>query len=114
MSKGIGIQLVDNNDAGVIMDLKIAVKRDAAGKIVSGLVINTTLEQNKALILLAHQGEIKFKPDLGVGFEDILLSSDYLEYRHKIREHFAKDGLRVTRVEFYENEPFDIQAVYDS
>lgn len=109
-----GIQLVDNNDEGTVMDLKITPIRNASGKIISGLVVGDTLEQNKALILLAHQGEIKFKPDLGVGLQDMLLSSDYLEYRHKIREHFTKDGLKTTTVELYENKPFKIIAHYDS
>lgn len=112
--KRTGIQLVDNNDEGTVMDVKIKPIRNASNKIISGLVIGDTLQQNKALILLAHQGEIKFKPDLGVGLEDILLSSDYLEYRHKIREHFAKDGLKTTTVELYENKPFKIIADYDS
>ena len=114
MGKAIGIQLVDSNDEGIIMDLKIKPVRNADNKIISGLVVSSTLEQNKALILLAQQGEVKFIPDLGVGFEDILLSENYLEYRHKIREHFAKDGLIVTTVDLYKNKPFKIIADYDS
>lgn len=112
--KRFGIQLVDNNDEGTVLDLKINPIRNADNKIISGLVLGDTLEQNKALILMAHQGEIKFKPDLGVGIEDLLLSSDYLEYRHRIREHFAKDGLKVTTVDLYENKPFKIEADYDN
>lgn len=112
--KGKGIQLSDHTDNGGIMDLKIDPVRDADGKITKGMVIGNTLEQNKALILIAHQGEFKFRPDLGVGIEDILLSADYLEFRHKIREHFSKDGLKATQVDVYENKPFKIVADYDS
>lgn len=111
--KSIGIQLNDNNDSGDILDLKINVVRDSAGKIVSGLVIGDTLEQNKAIILIAHEGQLKGNPDLGVGIGDIALSSDYLEYRHKIREHFAKDGLVVETLDLYENKPIKIIANYE-
>lgn len=111
--KSIGIQLNDNNDSGDVLDLKINVVRDSAGKIVSGLVIGDTLEQNKAIILIAHEGQLKGSPDLGVGIGDIALSSDYLEYRHKIREHFAKDGLVVETLDLYENKPIKIIASYE-
>lgn len=111
--KSIGIQLNDNNDSGDVLDLKINVVRDSAGKIVSGLVIGDTLEQNKAIILIAHEGQLKGNPDLGVGIGDIALSSEYLEYRHKIREHFAKDGLSVETLDLYENKPIKIIANYE-
>ncbi|MCK8143214.1 hypothetical protein MW871_15090 [Flavobacterium sp. I-SCBP12n] len=111
--KAIGIQYNDNNDNGEILDLKVSVVRDASGQIASGLVIGNTLEQNKASILIAHQGEFKFNPDLGVGLGDIALSSDYLEYRHKIREHFAKDGLVVETLDLFENKPLKIVANYE-
>lgn len=111
--KAIGIQYNDNNDNGEVLDLKVSVVRDASGKIVSGLVVGNTLEQNKASILIAHQGDFKFNPDLGVGLGDIVLSSDYLEYRHKIREHFSKDGLIVETLDLFENKPLKIVANYE-
>lgn len=112
--KDKGIQLNDNNDEGTLMDIKINPVRDASGKIVSGFTVGNTLQQNKALILILHQGELKFRPDFGVGFEDILLSEDYLEYRHKIRENYAKDGLTITELTLYENKPFSITAFYEN
>ena len=111
--KGIGIQLIDNNDAGIVMDVKIQPVRDIDGMIVSGLSIGDILHQNKAMILIGHQGEFKFNPEIGVGLPDLLLSNDYLEYRHRIREHFAIDGLKVSRLDFYENKPFVIEAEYE-
>jgi hypothetical protein len=111
--KSIGIQYNDNNDNGEVLDLKVSVVRDVSGKIMAGLVIGNTLEQNKASILIAHQGEFKFNPDLGVGLGDIALSSDYLEYRHKIREHFTKDGLVVETLDLFENKPLKIIANYE-
>ena len=111
--KAIGVQYNDSNDNGEVLDLKVSVVRDASGKIASGLVVGNTLEQNKASILIAHQGDFKFNPDLGVGLGDIALSSDYLEYRHKIREHFAKDGLIVETLDLFENKPLKIIAQYE-
>ena len=108
-----GIQLLDSNDGGEIGDLKIQVKRDASGKIVQGMIVGETLEQNIALILISHQGEFKFNPDLGVGIGDLLLSSDYLVYRHRIREHLAKDKLIVKSLDLYENKPLKIEASYN-
>lgn len=107
-----GIQLNDNNDLGIVMDIKVNPVRDQSGKIISGIVVGDILEQNKALILIAHPGELKFNPDVGVGIEDLLLSGDYLEYRHKIREHFTKDGLRISRLDLNEKKPTVIIADY--
>ncbi len=108
-----GIQLLDSNDGGEIGDLKIQVKRDESGKIVQGIIVGETLEQNIALILISHQGEFKFNPDLGVGIGDLLLSSDYLVYRHRIREHLAKDRLNIKSLDLYENKPLKIEASYN-
>lgn len=110
--KNIGLQLIDNSDAGQIMDLKIVPVRDASNKIVSGFVVGSSKEQNIALMLLMHQGELKFRPDLGVGIQDIVLSEDYLVFRHRIREHLKKDNLIVTQVDLFENKPFKIEAEY--
>lgn len=112
MPKDRGIQLNGTLKQGDLMDLSVEVVKDASGKIVSGLKIGDTLEQNKALILITHPGELKFNPDLGVGISDMLLDHDYLNYRHRIREHFAKDGLKVTHLDLYENKPLRIDANY--
>lgn len=111
--KGFGIQLIDNTDDGEIMDLKIIPKRDAEGKIIEGIVLGDTLEQNKALILLSGLNDFKMNPDLGVNIADITLSSDLLEYRHKIRSHFEKDGLKVKSLELYSLNNIKIEADYE-
>lgn len=112
--KGIGIQLVDNIDHGNLLDIKINPIRDQEGKIVSGIVIGNTLEQNKALILIGSQGDFKYRPDLGVCFEDILLGADLLEYRHKVTEHFQKDGLKIIELDLYNTNNIKIIATYES
>lgn len=112
MPKAKGLQLNDNTSTGEILDLKIEVIKDAEGKITSGLIVGNTLQQNQALILITQPGENKFNPDLGVGIADMLLDHDYLNYRHRIREHYAKDGLIVTHLDLYENKPLRIDANY--
>lgn len=112
MPKAKGLQLNDNTSTGEILDLKIEVVKDAEGKITSGLIAGNTLQQNQALILITQPGENKFNPDLGVGIADMLLDHDYLNYRHRIREHYAKDGLKVTHLDLYENKPLRIDANY--
>lgn len=111
--KGIGIQVNDHNDTAAILDLKIEPKRDSSNKIISGLVVGVTLEQNISLLLLMHQGEMKSKPDLGVGIGDLLLGEDYLVFRHKIRDHLKKDGLVVNQLDLYDGKPFKIVAEYE-
>lgn len=112
MPKDKGLQLNDNTTTGEILDLKIEVVKDAEGKIKSGLIVGNTLQQNQALILITQPGENKFNPDLGVGIADMLLDHDYLNYRHRIREHYAKDGLKVSHLDLYENKPLRIDANY--
>ena len=112
-SKATGIQYIDNEDQGDLFDLKIEVVRDASGQIVSGLVIGATQPQNEASILIARKGEFKLNPLLGVGISDALLSENMLEFRHRIREHFAMDGLNVKALDFYNLQNFSIDAEYE-
>lgn len=111
--KDNAIQIVDSEDDGVLMDLKIDVVKDATGLITSGLVIGKTLQQNKALLLLMYPNDLKDNPSIGVGIEDLLLSSDLLEYRHKIREQFARDGLKITKLDLYSLDKINIEAHYE-
>ncbi len=108
-----GIQLVDDS-AEHLMDLAVEVVRDASGLIVQGMRVGDTLEQNKALLLMIHPGELRMSPLVGVGLSDMILDHDYLAFRHRIREQFAMDGLRVTRLDLYPNKPVIIEANYDS
>ena len=112
--KDHAIQMIDNADQGTVLDLKIQPVRDQDGKILQGVVIGNTLEQNKAFLLLGHPNDFKGNPTLGVGIEDILLSTDLLEYRHKIREQFARDGLKITNLDLYSLEKIKIEAHYES
>lgn len=111
--KDRAIQVIDNNDEGVVLDLKINPVRDALGKIVSGFVIGNTLEQNKAFLMIAHPNDFKANPTLGIGFDDNLLGEDLLEYRHKVREQFAMDGLKIKTLDLYNINRVKIEAYYE-
>ncbi len=111
--KDKAIQLVDHTDEGNVMDLKIKPIRNTEGLITQGVVIGNTLEQNKALILLAQPNEFKGNPTLGVGITDIALSTDLLVYRHKVREQFAVDGLKITKLDLYDIDTIKIEAHYE-
>lgn len=110
--KDFAIQLNENTNQGQIFDLKTEIIKDADGKILRGLSIGKTLEQNKALILILHPGELKERPLVGVGISDILLGSDLLVFRHKIRTHFAYDGLKITELKLYNLNDISIKANY--
>jgi hypothetical protein len=110
--KGYAIQLNDTNDGSELCDLKVDIKRDSEGKIVSGLSIGSTLEQNKALLLILQPGELKERPTIGVGINDMLLGADLLAMRHKIRKNFAADGLTITELKLYQTNKISIKANY--
>lgn len=99
----------DTND----IDLNIEVIRNDEGLITQGLVVGDVMEQNQALILSAYPGEFQFSPTIGVGLGDLMMDDDYLRFRHRIRDHFAKDGLKVTTVELSKSQPLKIEAVYE-
>ena len=109
--KDFGVQYTTQQNGN--FDLKIDLKKDASGKIISGLVLGSTLEQNMACILIAEAGDFKANPDLGVGLRSALLGEDLLEYRHQIKEQFAKEGLNIKHLELYDIQNFNIDAEYE-
>ncbi|NDP26463.1 MAG: hypothetical protein GZ087_03410 [Flavobacterium sp.] len=110
--KSTGIQLVDATDLGEMMDLKIDVVRDASGKITQGISIGNTLNQNKALIIMANPGEFHFEPLLGAAYEELLLDDDYLRMQHRISEELQRDGLKIKNISLVEGKPKIIEADY--
>lgn len=110
--KDRAIQLNDSVNSLENIDLKIKVIR-VGGLITQGLVIGNTLNQNQALIIISNPGEFAFSPTLGVAIDELILDNDYLRMRHRIREHFAKDGMKVKNVELSENRPLKLDASYE-
>ena len=98
-----GIQL-ENRD--FLVDV---VRRD--GLIVGGMVVDDILQQNQAIILDAHAGEIKSSPTLGVGVSDILLDHDPTAWKRRIREQLELDGQRVDALRVGTNK-IEISAKY--
>ncbi|MDR3350354.1 MAG: hypothetical protein LBN98_01735 [Prevotellaceae bacterium] len=90
--KGIGIQLDSN------YDLVIQVQRDAQGKIISGLSIGPVTYQNQALLLLAHKGEFKEHPTVGVGIGGMVNDDDFALWKREIANQIEGDGQRITRL----------------
>lgn len=111
--KDYAIQLNDSQNGVESIDLKIKVVHAPGGKIESGLVVGNTLRQNQALIIIANPGEFPFSPSLGVAIDELLLDNDYLRMRHRIKEHLAKDGMRVRSIDFSENKPMQLEANYE-
>lgn len=77
---------------------RVHVRKDSFGKIVGGLVVGDILEQNQALILSLHPGELKSNPSVGCGISDMLLDSNPLYWRARIREQLEMDGQQVEHV----------------
>ena len=113
--KDFAIQLVDHNDEGNVMDIKVDPVYDNQGKILQGLVIGPTLKQNTALILMCNPGEFKNAPTIGVGLGDATLDEggDLLSYRHAIRKNFASDGLQISDLKLYNINDIKIEAQYE-
>ncbi len=111
--KDKGIQLNDSVNGVENIDLKINVVRGADNTIISGLMVGAILRQNQALILIANPGEFALSPTIGVAIDELLLDNDYLRIRHRIREHLAKDGMKVKTLEFSENKGMQLEAYYE-
>ena len=95
--KRTGIQLTEECD--------LAISGDS-------IQVGDTLYQNQFMIMKAQKGEFKEFPRLGVGIEDITNDEDIAEWKKLIREEFAKDGLKVNKLELENNEIL-IEAEYD-
>lgn len=83
----IGIQLQN-------FDLKVVKKEGGT----ASLAIGNILQQNQAIILAMHEGELRDAPALGVGIEDMMLDEDLTGWTTKIRENMQMDGQKVEKV----------------
>lgn len=105
--RGIGILISD--DYNVLVN----PERDSTGKIVKGLQVGETINQNTGLILICRKGEFKEVAALGVGIEDILLDQDYLEWRRRIRINLELDQQTVKNIKFSSVDNLFIDATYN-
>lgn len=106
MAKDKGILLTEN------MELDIEVVRNAEGKIVSGLQVGDVTRQNQRTIILAHKGEIKEAPTLGVGLASFLDDDDPSDLLREIRTNLREDGQVVSSCGFNLSGKLVIDAKY--
>ncbi|MCQ2313278.1 MAG: hypothetical protein MJZ84_07530 [Paludibacteraceae bacterium] len=92
-----GIALTSDENKGYDLDLEI--KRDANGKIIQGIKLAETTHQNQAFILMAHKGDFKEHPLLGVGIQDIINDNDFPSWERLITEQFEADGQQIDKLE---------------
>ena len=92
-------------------DLSVNVEYDSAGRIVSGLVVGDILNQNQALILALHKGDLKDDVSVGVGIDRMILDSDWLTWQREIRDQLEMDGQTVESV-LVDSESIKIKASY--
>lgn len=84
------------------MSKKIGIQLDSDGDLFisnGSLQIGDTLYQNQYILLSAQKGDLKHVPTLGVGLSDMLHDDDILGWKRAIREDFAKDGIKVSKLE---------------
>jgi hypothetical protein len=93
-------------------DLQIKARRNAQGKIVSGLVIGDVTAQNQRTILLAEKGEIKEAPLLGVGTQSFIDDDEPADFFREVRTNLRMDGQTVKEVGFNETGKLVITAFY--
>ncbi len=91
MGKGI---LLDEND-----DLKILVKRDVNGMIISGICTGETKIQDACIVLKINQGELKEDPIIGSNLlRNIRMKRNDLKIRDDIRKGFKRANINFDEV----------------
>ncbi len=64
----------------------------------SKLSIAETTAQNQTLILVAHKGEFKEHPMVGVGIADMVNDHDFSLWKREITNQLELDGQRVNKL----------------
>lgn len=87
------------------------LRYDAQGRITQGLCLGEVTPQNQAFILVAHKGEFKENPTIGVGLSDVLNDHDFSYWKRLITIEFERDGLKIEHLQITEKGVY-IQAHY--
>lgn len=75
-------------------DIAVQTLRNADGKIVRGVLVGNTTDQNAILVLKLHQGDLKEDPLLGVGLTKYMRGKlDRSQIESRIRVHFTRAGI---------------------
>ncbi|MCM1035530.1 MAG: hypothetical protein NC038_05480 [Paludibacter sp.] len=60
------------------------------------MVIAETTPQNQAFLLVAHKGEYKEHPLVGIGIQDLVHDHDFNAWKSEIVAQLEADGQRIT------------------
>lgn len=71
-------------------------------------------EQHQKDILLARKGYYKEHPEMGVGIEDYRNETDPEELLRSIRQEFAADGMKVSKVAITATGNIETDASYEN
>lgn len=77
------------------------------------LVFGDATMQHQQVLLLAHKGEIRSTPLIGVGVSDWLLEDeDMLSLKVEIQKQFESDGLTIKKLDTM-SRPIRLEADYE-
>ena len=80
-------------------DFLLDVRYDSHALIKQGLCLGETTPQNQAFLLVAHKGEFKENPTIGIGMADILNDHDFAYWKRLITIEFERDGQHIDKLE---------------
>ena len=103
-----GIMLDDNHE------LQIEVKKDADGKITSGVVIGDITFQNQELIIACEKGEIREAPEKGVGAANYVDDEQPDDFIKAINIELTREGMKIDSIGFDGGGKLVIDAKYKS
>ena len=92
-------------------DLEIKVKKDASGKITSGLVLDNTDYQRCHMITIAQKGEFKGTPTLGFGIENYMrdtVITNGQKFKTELQKELKTDGINAEVNVSRDNTKFNI------
>ncbi|MCV9934551.1 hypothetical protein OIU80_19900 [Flavobacterium sp. LS1R47] len=97
-------------------DLKIEVKKDASGKIVSGIFLDNIDYQRCHLITIAQKGEFKANPTLGFGIENYMrdtVITNKQKFKTELQKELKTDGVTADVIVSVDSTHFNIMQKND-
>ena len=96
-----GLQCISSDDRKGY-DLALDLRYDNQSRICQGVFVAETTPQNQAFLLIAHKGEFKENPNVGVGLEDITNDHQFDHWKRLITIEFERNGQHIDRLEINE------------
>ncbi len=76
-------------------------------------VIGESTGQHKKILLLAEKGDIRQYPFVGVGIQNSLEDDELADLGTQIQKQFELDGMKVRKIEVFEDGTIKENASYD-